>query len=159
RLARGRIRGKCYNPALNKGPKLSLARLGFVVGQARILTFLILALSAIVWGPLLRRRFWVGEAGKFWVGHQGRWAGVQKTSHWPGQSLLYAAIESFFCIGGPPWREFLMRVPSVIGVGAAAYFLYRIAERHIGTGAGLAAVILFLFHPDVTALGFQARPY
>jgi hypothetical protein len=118
-----------------------------------------LALAAIVWGPLLRRSFWVDEAGTFWMAHEGWWQAIRKTSHWPGQSLLYAAIESFFCIGGPPWREFLMRVPSLIGVGAAAYFLYRIAERHIGTGAGLAAVILFLFHPDVTTLGFQARPY
>jgi hypothetical protein len=113
----------------------------------------------MVWIPLLRRSFWVDEAGTFWMVHEGWWRAIQKTLHWPGQSLLYAAIESFFCIGGSPWRELLMRVPSVIGIGAAAYFLYRIAERYIGPRAGLAAVILFVFHPDVTALGFQARPY
>jgi hypothetical protein len=120
---------------------------------------LILALAALVWGPLLRRSFWVDEAGMFWMVHEGWWRAIQKTLHWPGQSLLYSAIESFFCLGNSPWREFLMRVPSVIGICSAAYFLFRIAERQIGQGAGLAAVVLFVFHPGVTAIGFQARPY
>jgi len=134
-------------------------RLVSAVGQGRTLAVLLLVLAATVWLPLLRRSFWVDEAGTFWMAHEGWWRALQKTLHWPGQSVLYAAVESFFCIGESPWREFLMRVPSIIGICVAAYFLYRIAERYIGVRAGLAAMILFVFHPGVTALGFQARPY
>ena len=53
----------------------------------------------------------------------------------------------------------LLRIPSLIGMVAAAYFLYRCAERRIGHCAGIVAVILFVFHPAVIEIGLQARPY
>ena len=116
-------------------------------------------LFAVVWGPRFARSFWVDEAGTFWMVHEGLIRAVQKTWQWPGQSILYSAIASLFCFDGAPLRDFLLRIPSLIGLAAASYFLYRIAERSIGNRAGMVAVILFLFHPGVTEIGFQARPY
>ena len=130
-----------------------------MLGETRVLASLVILLFLAVWGPLFARSFWVDEAGTFWMAHEGPWRAIQKTSHWPGQSLLYAAIASLFCIDAGPLREFLLRVPSLIGLCAAAYYIYRIAERQIGPRAGLAAAILFLFHPIVMMVGFQARPY
>jgi len=93
------------------------------------------------------------------MAYQGPIRAVQKTWHWPGQSLLYSAIASIFCFDGSPLRDFLLRIPSLIGIGVAAYFVYRIAERRIANRAGLVAVILFVFHPGVINVGFLARPY
>jgi hypothetical protein len=128
-------------------------------GNGRALPVATAILFAVVWGPRFARSLWADEAGTFWMAHEGVIRALQKTWHWPGQSLLYSAIASFFCFDGTPWRDFLLRIPSAIGIGAAAYFLYRIAERRIGDRAGTVAVILFLFHPGVIELGYQVRPY
>jgi hypothetical protein len=87
----------------------------------------------------LTRSFWVDEAGTFWMVHEGAIRAVQKTWHWPGQSILYSVIASFFCFDGSPWRDALLRIPSLVGIAAAGYFLYRIAERRIGDRAGIRA--------------------
>src|SRR4051812_4312450 len=116
-------------------------------------------LFVAVWVPRLLRSFWVDEAGTYWMAHEGLIRAVQKTWHWPGQSILYAAIASLFSFDGSPLRDTLLRIPTVIGLAVAAYFVYRIAERRIGERTGLTAVILFVFHPGVIDLASLARPY
>ena len=112
-----------------------------------------------VWIPRLLRSLWVDEAGVYWMGHEGLIRAVQKTWHWPGQSILYSVIASLFCFEGSPFRDTLLRLPSVIGLAFAAYFVYRIGEKRIAEYAGLAAAILFVFHPNVIDLASVARPY
>lgn len=114
---------------------------------------------ACAWGPRLFRSLWVDEAGTFFMAHRGPLAAVQITSHWPGQSILYAVIESFFVWGGAPLRDCILRIPSLLGILLAAWFLYRFAERAFGKGAGFLAAVLFLFHPNILSLATQARPY
>ncbi len=114
---------------------------------------------ACVWYPRLLRSLWVDEAGTFLMAHGGPLAAIQITSHWPGQSILYAVIESFFVWGGSPLRDSILRIPSVAGILLAAWFLYRLAERAFGKGAGFLAAVLFVFHPSIILLGTQARPY
>ncbi|HZS54836.1 MAG TPA: glycosyltransferase family 39 protein [Bryobacteraceae bacterium] len=113
----------------------------------------------LIWGPRLRRSFWVDEAGTWWMAHDGPLAALQKTLHWPGQSLLYSIIASFFCLPAGPLREFALRVPSLIGMAIAAYFLYRMAEEAIGRGSGFIALAMFAFNPVCYRLGTEARPY
>ncbi len=114
---------------------------------------------ACVWGPRLLRSLWVDEAGTFFMAHRGPLAAIQITSHWPGQSILYAVLESFFVWDGSPLRDFILRIPSVAGILLAAWFLYRLAERAFGKGAGFLAALLFVFHPSIIALATEARPY
>lgn len=116
-------------------------------------------LFVAVWVPRLLRSFWVDEAGTYWMAHEGLIRAVQKTWHWPGQSILYSAIASLFCFDRSPLRDTLLRVPTLIGLAVAAYFVYRIAERRIGERIGLAAVVLLVFHPGVIDLASLARPY
>src|SRR5215471_8259305 len=106
-----------------------VARLVRVFGEGPAYSIAAAVVFAVVWGPRLTRSFWVDEAGTFWMAHEGLVRALQKTWHWPGQSLLYSAIASLFCIGGTPAREIVLRVPSLIGIAAAAYFVYRIAEE------------------------------
>lgn len=114
---------------------------------------------ACVWVPRLLRTLWVDEAGTFFMAHRGPLAAIQITSHWPGQSILYAVIESFFVWGGSPFRDFIMRIPSIAGILIAAWFLYCLAERAFGNRAGFLAAVLFVFHPSIVSLATQARPY
>jgi hypothetical protein len=123
------------------------------------LPLLLSALLVVTWTPRLFRSFWGDEAGTFWMVHDGFVQAIQKTAHWPGQSILYSAIASFFCFEGSPYRDVLLRIPSLIGLGVASYFLFLLAEKFIGRAAGLTAITLFLFHPAVLAVGIQARPY
>jgi Dolichyl-phosphate-mannose-protein mannosyltransferase len=116
-------------------------------------------LWACVWLPRLFRSFWIDEAGTFWMAHEGPLAAIQKTWHWPGQSVLYAAIASLFTLNGGPLREFVLRLPTLVGIGVAAYFLFRLAEDGIGKAAGRIALTIFLLYPGTLQLGIQARPY
>jgi len=123
------------------------------------LGFLVTIGLAIAYLPPLCRSLWVDEAGTYWMARGGPLAALVKTWHWPGQSLLYAVITSFFCFDGFPLRDLLLRVPSLIGAAAACYFLFRLAEDIFGRGAGRIAAVLFLFHPVTIDLATQARPY
>lgn len=111
------------------------------------------------WGRSLFWSFWNDEAGTYWMAHDGPIAAVARTWHWPGQSILYAAIASFFCLDHGPLREFLLRLPTLMGMIAAGYFVYRLAEEGIGRHAGVPCAILFAFHPLSLIMGNQARPY
>jgi hypothetical protein len=113
----------------------------------------------LVWGPRLGRSFWVDEAGTWWMAHDGPIAAIQKTWHWPGQSLLYSVIASLFCLQTGPFREFVLRMPSLFGIGVACYFLYRLAEKAIGRGAGFITLVLFTLNPVIYYTGTEARPY
>lgn len=121
--------------------------------------FILGVLLFLDWGPRLLRSFWVDEAGTYWMVHDGLLAAIQRTWHWPGQSILYSVIESLFCLQTGPLREIVLRIPSLIGMAAAAYFLYRFAEQAIGRGAGFLTVTLFLLNPVSITLGTEARPY
>jgi hypothetical protein len=126
---------------------------------SRNVGFLVTIGLAIAYLPPLFRTLWVDEAGTFWMARGGPLSAIAKTWHWPGQSLLYSFIASFFCFDGFPLRDLLLRVPSLIGAAAACYFVFRLAEGVFGPGAGKIASVLFVFHPATIDFATQARPY
>src|SRR3954469_2343483 len=111
----------------------------------RVFWLIIFLLLCLVLEPRLFRSFWVDEAGTFWMAHEGPIAAVQHTWHWPGQSILFAVISSFFTLQSGPLREFTLRIPALFGLLGAFYFVYRLAEAAIGKGSGSIAVALFAF--------------
>jgi hypothetical protein len=121
--------------------------------------FLAIALIA-AYCPPLTRSLWVDEAGTWWMAWRGPLAAVERTSHWPGQSILFAVITSFFCVDpSSPLRDLLLRIPALLGGAAACYFIYRLADDMFGRGAGRIAAVLFTFNPATIELATQARPY
>src|SRR4051812_31507975 len=70
-------------------------------------------LVSLVWGPRLLRSFWVDEAGTYWMAYKGPLLAIQRTWHWPGQSILYSFIESFFVVRSGALREMVLRIPSL----------------------------------------------
>ncbi len=126
--------------------------------RASVGLLLALALFAAYVPPMLRS-LWIDEAGMFWMARGGPVAAIQKTWNWPGQSILFSAITSLFCFEGSPFRDTLLRLPSLLAAAAACYILYRFANDAIGPGAGRLAAILFAFTPATIEFATQARPY
>jgi uncharacterized membrane protein len=83
---------------------------------------------------------------------------IARTGAWPGQSIPYSVLESFFVSAGF-WKEPLLRLPSVLAMAVAAWQLNRIAERMMGRGAGWLALVPFLCAPEIVQSGTSARPY
>ena len=124
------------------------------------LRILILCAAAflLAWLPRLRWGLWTDEAGTFWMACKGWHAAISRTATWPGQSIPYSVLESFFVAAGF-WKEPLLRVPSVLASAAAAWQLKRLAELTINRGAGWLAVIPLICAPDMVNFGTSARPY
>ncbi|HVW85729.1 MAG TPA: glycosyltransferase family 39 protein, partial [Bryobacteraceae bacterium] len=117
------------------------------------------ALCLLAWTPGLYRTFWADEAGTYWMARDGWREAIAHTSRWPGQSILYAVVTSFFCVGSPPLRDISMRTPSLLGSLVALFLLYRFAERIAGRGAGVVASAVFITHPSMIRSAVGARPY
>lgn len=124
------------------------------------MAYAIAVLLAIpVYLPRLFRSFWVDEAWTFWMAHEGTWSAIARSSETMGQSLLYGAIASLFCLQDGLMREPLLRLPSLAGLGLMLYFTSRLARRAMGPAAGLCTFVLLLFHPLSLETYVQARPY
>jgi hypothetical protein len=126
--------------------------------HAHAMPLIAMALLAAYIRPLMRS-LWTDEAGMFWMAREGPMAAIQKTWRWPGQSILYSVITSFFCFPGSPVRDEILRLPALLGAAAACYFLYRFADDVFGAGAGRIASIIFIFSPATIEFATQARPY
>ena len=124
------------------------------------LRILILCAAAflLAWLPRLRWGLWTDEAGTFWMACKGWHAAISRTATWPGQSIPYSVLESFFVAAGF-WKEPLLRIPSVLASAVAAWQLKRLAELTINGGAGWLAVIPLICAPDMMNFGTSARPY
>jgi hypothetical protein len=120
------------------------------------------ALCAIVvarfWALSLRDGFWLDETGTVWA-IQGHLRDViARCDIWPSQSPAYSLIVwLFFRLPGP--HEVMLRLPSFIAMGAAAYLLYRLALRLAGPQAAWPSVIVFASIEPVAFAAADARPY
>ena len=124
------------------------------------LRILILCAAAflLAWLPRLRWGLWTDEAGTFWMACKGWHAAISRTATWPGQSIPYSVLESFFVAPGF-WKEPLLRIPSVLASVVAAWQLKRLAELTINRSAGWLAIIPLICASDMVNFGTSARPY
>jgi mannosyltransferase len=110
------------------------------------------------WLPRLRWGFWTDETATYWMSSGGWRAAIEHTWNWPGQSILYSILESFFVVHGP-WQEVALRVPSFVAVAIAGWQVKRLAELLIAKEAGWYALVPFVCAPDVMSFATNARPY
>lgn len=118
-----------------------------------------LLLAVPAYWPRLLRSFWVDEAGSYSMAREGFFAGIERAAGYNGQSMLYAAVASWFCVPEGPWMEPLLRAPSLIGIGLMLFFTAKLASRVLGAAGGLCAFTLLLFHPMTLEVFVQARSY
>jgi hypothetical protein len=126
--------------------------------DVRVIWTVIAVAIALGWIPRLMWGFWTDEAGTYWMAIEGWRAAIERTTHWAGQSVLYSILESFFARHGPG-QEFLVRIPSLASMAAAAWQLKRIAELMVHPSAGWLVVLPFLCAPETIEFGTSARPY
>jgi len=117
-----------------------------------VLVFLLAWLPRLYWG------FWTDEAGTFWMVCKGWREALSRTATWPGQSITYSLLDSFFVSAGH-WKEPLLRVPSVLAIVVAAWQFKRVAELVMDRTAGWLAVVPFVCAPEIVNFGTSARPY
>lgn len=116
------------------------------------------AVILVYWIPRMFRGFWVDEAGAYWVA-RGGWSQVWPNLQiYPGQSILYAHLSSLFFSTGP-YKEALLRLPSILGMLAAAFILYKLAEDVVGQGSGWIAAVPFACTNAIVETATNARPY
>jgi dolichyl-phosphate-mannose-protein mannosyltransferase len=118
----------------------------------------VLVAALITWLPRMFWGFWVDEAGTYWMTCRGVRAAVERTLQFSGQSILYSILVSPFCTDGP-FKEFLLRVPSLAAVAIGAVLLYRFAERMLGPGTGALAALVLIGPAPVVEAATEARPY
>jgi len=120
----------------------------------------ILAAGAIVvvqlWFGLIATSFWLDETGTWWIVKDGAAEAVRRSLSWSGQSpLFYLIAWSSSRLFG--LNEVALRIPSVLAMSGAVYFVYRIAERLYDRASAALASFVFLCVGSYFAI--DARPY
>lgn len=119
-----------------------------------------IAIGAMVvvqlWFGMIATSFWLDEAGTWWVVKDGAVETVHRAFAWSGQSPLFYLIEwlSSRIFG---LNEIALRIPSVLAMMGALYFIYRIAERVYDRASAVAVAFVFLCAASFYAV--DARPY
>jgi hypothetical protein len=120
----------------------------------------IIAIGAMVviqlWFGMIGTSFWLDETGTWWIVKDGAAEAVRRAFSWSGQSPLFYLVAwlSSRVFG---LNEIALRIPSVLAMTGAIYFLYRIAERLYDRAS--AAVVAFVFLCVVSFYAVDARPY
>ncbi|MEO8051991.1 MAG: hypothetical protein ABI833_16355, partial [Acidobacteriota bacterium] len=148
------------NPALVQPvvrPAAIAERESFATARTPILVMICLAVL-FGWLPRLHWGFWIDETATYWMSSAGWRAAIERTWNWPGQSILYSILESFFVVHGP-WQEAVLRIPSIVAMAIAAWQVKRLAELLISKEAGWYALVPFVCAPDVMSFATNARSY
>lgn len=114
--------------------------------------FIVLAL----WFGMISSSFWLDETGTWWIVKDGPAEAVHRALTWSGQSPLYYLIAwlSSRIFG---LNEIGLRLPSMLAMAGAVYFLYRIADRLCDRATAIAVAFVFLSSASFSAI--DARPY
>jgi mannosyltransferase len=120
----------------------------------------IVAVGAMVviqlWFGMLSTSFWLDETGTWWIVKDGPAEAVRRSLSWSGQSPFFYLI-AWFSSRLFGLNEIALRIPSMIAMSGATYFLYRIAERIFDRAS--AAIVAFVFICTASFYAVDARPY
>ncbi len=116
------------------------------------------AVIAAYWPLHLFRGFWTDETGSYWIAHQGFRQVWRNLQIYPGQSAIHSYLTTQFVTDGP-YKEPLLRLPSVAGGLLTAWLLYKLTERIVGKGSGFLALIPYCCAAVIVEWSSYARPY
>ncbi|MCX6602750.1 MAG: glycosyltransferase family 39 protein [Acidobacteria bacterium] len=121
------------------------------------IALLLVASIARGWLMPLHNGYWLDETGTYYL-ISGTWDQfLQRMSHTIQSPIYCTFLWVVFHTIGP--HELILRLPSVVAMALAAYWLYRFASEAIHPDVGKLALVTFVAMPDVAQLSFQARPY
>ena len=109
------------------------------------------------WIPPLASSLALDETGTYWTIQKGL-SEIPSRSYSPPQSTVYFLIAGLaVALGGT--SEVVLRLPSVIAMGLAAFVLYRLGKRLLGADAALWATLIFVCSQDIAYAASDARAY
>jgi uncharacterized membrane protein len=113
---------------------------------------------AVLWIKPMVSSLWTDELGTWWVISGNAHQVVERAQAVQGQSPFYYLIAWIMrlLVGR---SEFWLRFPSLVFLLAAAFLIYRIAERLIDGEAARIAVVTFAVWPSIAFAASDARPY
>ena len=119
---------------------------------------LICILFALFFIPSMSRSLWIDETITYWVVKDGFWDTTYRAIHYQGQSpLYYLIVWSFTQILGH--SEWILRLPSLLALILACFFLYRLCLVLFDREWALISVLCIICLWQVTDVGRDARPY
>src|SRR5439155_5849910 len=101
-----------------------------------------IALAAIFcWAIPATHPLFRDETGTYWIVKDGIAAVVARSYYWTNWSLYY--LVEWFVVHGVGKTEFIMRLPSILSMAVAAFFIFLIGRRLWDQEAGLLAALVF----------------
>jgi 4-amino-4-deoxy-L-arabinose transferase-like glycosyltransferase len=120
-----------------------------------------LALSGIVvavcWLLPTRDSLWLDETGTYWIVKDSIRSVFERSYYWSNFSPYYLVAWPAVHLGGH--NEIIIRLPSIIAMGVATFFIYRIGTRLCDEETGLVAAAVFVAIQGVSYAAADARPY
>src|ERR1051326_6995525 len=139
--------------AVKGGPveKRNYERVSFVVYGVAVVA----ALS--VWFLAIRAPLWLDETGSYWNiagGFRQIWARSIELNSFPAYYYILWLTNLLF--GS---TEVVLRIPSVLAMGATTYVVYRCGRELFSREAALMAAILFILDRRIVFEAIDVRPY
>lgn len=131
-------------------------------GRTRLYTILLIGLALLtarrLWLPQISTSFWLDETGTAWMIKGNLWDALSHSFRFQGGHTLYIAIE-WLVRQVTGLSEVGLRIPSVLGMAGACYFVYRLGRRIYDHWVGLFAAVFLVFLPQIAFAATDARPY
>ena len=121
--------------------------------------YALLALAVLrFWIMPLGASFWIDETGTFWCIKDGFRQLLARSDEWPSTPIAYGLIcQAAYALGGA--HEWVMRLPSVIGMGIAALLTHRLVKHLVDVESALPAVAVLVCSGSIAFAAVDARPY
>lgn len=122
----------------------------------RRLYALAVAVSISVWFIAIRAPLWLDETHSFFVIKAG-FSEIKSRLGWPVAPIYPYILWLWTKVMGT--SEIALRIPSILAMLVAAYFLYRAARELFDRDVAIIATIVFCLHPIVIFASIDVRPY
>lgn len=126
--------------------------------REKIYLFLICILFIVFFTPTIRQSLWIDETITYWVVKDGFRDLFYRAIHFQGQSPFYYFIVWCFIqiLGNAEW---ILRLPSLLSIIFACFFLYKLSFVLFDREWSLISVLCLICLLQVTTVGGDARPY
>lgn len=133
------------------------SRVEEITSQRRFYLALSGILVVICWLLPTRDSLWLDETGTYWIVKDSLRSVFDRSYYWSNFSPYYLVAWLAVHLGGQ--NEVVIRLPSIIAMFVAAFFVYRIGTRLGDEETGLLAVAVFVSIQGVSYAAADARPY
>jgi len=125
--------------------------------HARFVWIAMLVSASIIWLVPFTSSLWLDELVTWWVIKDSLGDTVHRAFAFQGQTVIFYVLE--WLVRHVGTQEWILRAPSLIEVVAAAFLMFRLAERLLDREFARISVMLFVLWPAVSFESSDARPY